>query len=559
MTNTLDRVPGTDRALSEEERQALQAYSPQAWLLSKGALTNKGRPMEWIDRLWQHEILIDQSPEQAIRKASQVGCSTIEIFKVFWQSEHRCVNTIYVLPNDKLVTKFVRSKVNPIMRFNHIPTLDADSVEMKSIGTGDRMSFVFFQGSWTDREAISVDADILIFDEEDFCKPNVLGDYESRVNASDLAWKHHLSTPTFPNQAIDYQWERSDQKHWFVKCENCGHEWYMDWPDNVCYERQVYQCAKCHAELSRNARRGGRWVAKWENMPVSGFWVNQQFCAWIDAADLIEKEKRLGKQHLYNYCLGKPYAGTDISISEGLITHALRSGEPDKKTPVCVGVDVGGTTQHHVTIGPPAGVTEILSISWDETDGSEGFDRISNIIRHYDTRGLETVVIDGNPKNEKSRKLAEEWPYKVYLSFFSDADRKVTPYDFDDEKQNVINDRHQTISLAVEDLRAGRLGLYLDSLEPEFSKFKRHWSNVFLQTVTDKNGNEKQQWANGGNPDHYALATGYLRLAHKRFRFADPDLRTERSDDEVIADPNTEPDHPVFAVKSESDDSWYYG
>jgi len=555
-TATMAPAP-TETRLSADERKAIEAYSAQAWLLSIGAMTNKGKPMEWEDRLWMHQILVDQTPEKVVRKASQVGMSTCEIFTILHKAVHDNISAIYILPDDKLVSSFVRSKVNPIMTFNSIPTADADSIEMKSIGDKTHRSFLFFQGSWTEREAISIDADILVFDEMDFCKQEVLVNYESRINASDLAWMHRFSTPTAPNQCIDFHFQRSDQKHWFVKCSSCGYEWYLDWPENVCYERGVFQCSRCHAELTRESRRGGRWVNKWANRPISGYWVSQMSCAWVEATKLIDIEQRLGKQYLFNYCLGKGYAGSDITVSEGLITHALRNGVPEKMDGLCIGIDVH-SREHHYTVGPQAGITEMGSFLFDPEDPAAGFDKIENLIRHHNP---ETVVIDGNPHTNKSRALAATFPYKVYLSFFRPQDKSPDPYDFDDVKFNVISDRHLLISKTVEDFNAGRIELYVDPKDSSFKTYKRHWGNMFLKTETDKDSVERQVWDNGGNADHFALATCYRQLALRRYQFADPNLKTGKTEEEVLAkkDPGWSNGSIMPDITEDEDNAWYYG
>jgi hypothetical protein len=87
----------------------LEATNAMAWLLAIHAVTNKRSPMVWEDRLWLHQILVDESREQVVKKCAQIGMSTIEIFKTLHACIHRIINAIYTLPTDSDVNEFVSS------------------------------------------------------------------------------------------------------------------------------------------------------------------------------------------------------------------------------------------------------------------------------------------------------------------------------------------------------------------------------------------------------------------------------------------------------------------
>ena len=539
--------------LTERQRLDLEADNCQAWMTYMGAVQNKNKPMEWRDRYWMLDIINDTYPEQVVRKAAQIGMSTCEIFRVLHEATHRVINVIYILPHYDAVKQFVSSKVDPIMEYNSIPTSGKNSLEEKIIGDGREKSFLFFKGSWTEREAIMIDADYLVSDEKDYCDQGVLETYESRIKASNLGWTHKFSVPTAPNKRIDRDFQASDQHHWFVKCPSCGDKWYLDWPDSVDYDREIYVCQKCLSEITDDARRDGEWVNKWEkgNKP-RGYWVSQLMAPWISVGGpkgLIAEEKRVGKQYFTNYCIGKGYAGSDVTISEGLISACLSSERPEKKD-MCLGIDVGGT-QHHWVIGNEKGIYEIGIIEYAESDGDKGYNRLAAKMTEYDVK---TCVIDGNPRTNESREFADTFSYKVFLSYFRPQERQPEPFYYDEDNFNVIADRHRVLSSVIKEFATGKIGLFFDPNHEHYDTFTKQWSALYLKTETDKDGVERQTWDDGGDPAHFAFATTYMRMAVGRYKAWEPVNETSLTEDRKEEKAGV----LIFAEK-EDDYDWYYG
>lgn len=541
--------------LTETQRRSLEAASTQAWMEYRGAVTNKGEPMEWIDRLWLHAILVDQSPELVVRKGAQIGMSTVEIFKVLHECYFKNIIAIYILPTDTFVKEFVTAKVDPIMKFNSIPTSGKDSISEKFLGSGETQSFLFFKGSWTERAAIMLDADYLVFDEMDFCDPDVLQTYLSRVKASGQAWMHRFSTPTYPNKRIDGAYQKTDMRHWFVKCSHCGYDWYLDWPlvhdgkgiaGNVDFDRKCYVCAKCQGVITDDDRRSGHWVRKWrEGDRTHGYWVSQVMAPWISCADLIAEEQVVSKDYFLNFSIGKPYAGSDVNVSRGLITAALRSSRPDVRE-LCMGVDVHGH-EHFFVIGDERGPREWGSIPFTDSDEDKGYNRIHAKMTEHD---IKTCVIDGNPHTEESRAFAEAHPNKVFLCYFRPLEQSPSPQVFDEDKYIVNAERQRVITRTVSEFQKGQVGLYIDPFDMEFDRYVAHWGNLYLKRETGRDGQEREIWDNGGDPDHYALATVYQRMALHRFGFNEPELVAVPEKDEP------EPGMPIMA-EEEEDYEWY--
>ena len=69
---------------------------------------------------------------------------------------------------------------------------------------------------------------------------------------------------------------------------------------------------------------------------------------------------------------------------------------------------------------------------------------------------------------------------------------------------------------------------------------------------------EKQEWTSDGDPDHYALATVYFRMAVNRFEnFIDWDEPVKTTAAATV-EPDFDPEAVIMAEKVEDYD-WYYG
>ncbi len=135
-------------------------------------LTDNGEPFEFVDRSYLVQPMEDSSPHLVIQKASQVGATEFAINRALSFADNHQVKVIYTFPTAEDVKTFSNSRLNPAIRGS--PYLSRrvggiDNVSLKSIGD----SFIYFRGSWTERQAISIPSDFNIHDEIDFSKPDI--------------------------------------------------------------------------------------------------------------------------------------------------------------------------------------------------------------------------------------------------------------------------------------------------------------------------------------------------------------------------------------------------
>jgi len=140
--------------MDEKEKQK---SSILYWIKQNGIKSESGDPIEFADHRFMLDIYADRTPIQVIRKASQVGASTMEILRTLHGARFWGINQIYTLPTGDDVLKFVQSKVNRIMDVNPVvkqgvAPKSIDSIEQKQIGK----SFIYFKGTFTEREASTI-------------------------------------------------------------------------------------------------------------------------------------------------------------------------------------------------------------------------------------------------------------------------------------------------------------------------------------------------------------------------------------------------------------------
>lgn len=210
----------------------LSEVSILAWINENGIKNEKGEVLSFKDHLFLFDLYKDWSPQQVIMKAAQVGASTMMNVKPFWLMKATGMDVIYTLPTDSDVVDFVGGKTNRIIAQNKVIqdlTSDRDTIEQKQVGK----SVIYYRGTHTKKAAMMITADLLIHDEVDASRLDVIEDYETRLKHSKYKWRWYFSHPSAEGSGIHKYWLESDQKHWFIKCSFCNVEQYLSWPDSI--------------------------------------------------------------------------------------------------------------------------------------------------------------------------------------------------------------------------------------------------------------------------------------------------------------------------------------
>ena len=463
---------------------------------------DKGQPIEFRNHRFLKDIYDDFSPVQVIRKASQVGFSTMAILKTFWAAKHRGYNIIYTLPTFGDVGQFVPSKVNSLIENNPFLvawTKDKDSVSQKKIGKG----FIYYRGTFSHKTeaekmeagvGIMLSADLLCMDEADRSDQAILEQYESRLEASDYRGKWYFSNPSSPRTRSQKLWEESDQKHWFVKCSHCGKWQYLDYWLNI--KDGQFVCQHCGGIITDDDRIQGQWARKYKNRDISGYYISHLMCPWISARQIQKEYETKTKQYFYNFVLGLPYVGSDIIVNRDVILRNIDE-EENFQTQNVMGVDVG--LRKHYVLGNQQGIFKVgTTDKWEE---------IEQLIKLYD---IETVVIDALPDLTEPRKLRDKYIGKIWLSYYKKEIRKADFVNWDIKTHTVYSDRNKLIQAGIDKLINRQIRFQMKA--EELIDYIKHWGSLYKITEKDNLGIERDIWETSGE-DHFVHATNYFQLA----------------------------------------------
>lgn len=463
--------------------EQLADSSPLAWIILNKFVTENQKQLEFSNHRYLIDLIADLHPDQVWRKSAQVGGSVASIIKSLWLAKHLGVNVGYVLPSQNIVKDFVTPKVDPLIVSNAIirDVVSRDSVALKQVG--DR--FVYFRGAFSEREAISISLDVLILDELDRMPDmNIVNIYDSRLQASEYSWRWRLSNPSSVGFGVDALYNDSDQRHWFITCHHCNHEWFIDFePDGSCHyvdkQERIYACGKCHKELSDDDRRDGRWVAKYPKRYRHGYWISQLIVPYVSAKKILEQYEESSPDFFYNFVLGKAYTPSDLVVNRETI---LRANAPStiNKSEVAMGVD-NGVLKTYI-LGTPDGIfAHGQTESWDE---------IEQLKLMYNA----TMVIDPNPYPTIPKQFVDKYKGSAYICYFKQdtKDLNIAKWGNGLNASVVYADRTKIIDLVAQEITDCKVLFREHSSKLE--DIITHWNNLYRTTIEKDDGRSVSTW-----------------------------------------------------------------
>ena len=488
--------------MDEQQLNDLISSSPLAWVSLNKFVNENQTALEFGDHRFMIDIYADDSDDLVCKKSAQVGFSVMAILKALWEAKYGGWNIIYALPTNNVVQDFVKPKVNPLINSN--PAIEKivseDSVSYKRVGNRN----LFFKGGYSDRDAISITGDLLIIDEYDRMPDmGVVNTFDSRLQASKRPRRWRFSNPSQIGYGVDALYQDSDQMHWFIKC-NCGHEWYIDFDkhDNennhyIDQQLRAYVCGKCHAELSDQQRRNGRWVAKYPNRKRRGYWISQLIAPWVSAERILEQKEESSVDFFYNFVLGKAYTPSDLIVNRQTILRACAPSTIPRLN-VAMGVDQNAAEQIVVAATPQGQFYHGKVESWEE-------------VERLKLTWNAVVVTDPMPYPTKPKALADKYN-DWYLCYFKSQDGlSILQW----KGQIVYADRTRLLDIVASEITEAK---YLFRERPnELEDYIADWSNLYRTTTEKPDGKIKSEWLKKENKESdYSLATAYCRIALSR-------------------------------------------
>lgn len=525
-TTVIDGIEYTQ----EEIAQAADLY-PYTWVLQHQIKNEVGIPIDFDKRPWLKAIYNDLSPNQVWLKPPQIGATVANTLKSLWVAKTLKRQIIYTLPTQGDVQDMVGGSFNRIIAQNPILmewVKDHDTVEQKSVGD----SMIFYRGTFTQKQAMMIPSGLNIHDEVDASDPGVITQYETRLQAQeDGGWRWYFSHPSLAGHGVDVYWQQSDQKEWYITCNECKEEQTLIWPDSISVERACYICKHCKRELLGKVRTNGIWRDKdgraWDgvlspNYRFSGWHVSQLMLYNKSAQDIINafNDPQKDKQYFYNYVLGLPYLGSDDRIDPKTVLQNCVDEVNEQEGRTIIGMDTGHGI--HYTLMNKQGVF-YYGYDGEITATKTPYNTIERLLNRFPRS---VVVSDQGGDLIGIRQLQAKYPGRVFLCFYHKDRKTVDLVDWgeNDEYGKVRVDRNRMMTLIVEQLRdIGRVRL--NGARDEWAEFAAHFGNLYREKVEvkDTRGKDNRElygseyvWKRNG-PDHWCHALLYAVVGLQRY------------------------------------------
>lgn len=492
----------------------LDQISIHSWIQSNGIKTENGSPLDFHTHRFLFDIYADRSPLIMAIKAAQIGFTTYEILKSAHEAKNENIDIIYVLPTADDVKQFSGGKTNRIIDNNPIMqewTNDKDSVEQKKFGKAT----VYYRGSWTERTALMISAKKLIVDELDRCKPAIVEQYDSRLQHVINPRKAFFSNPTIPDFGIDVYWKKSDQKKWHVK-HACGQQFVLG-ENCINYQKEIYECPKCHGEITDEERRMGDWIptstGEW-----SGYWIPLWINPMFSAAKIANYKRTKTPEYFANFVAGLPYVNPNDALTLPALMKCLSSRVNEQATRTILGLD-SGHNLHYIMLNKDGAFFNGYCPSVEENP-TPNYDPYDEIDRRLTEDKNAILLADQGGDLIGIRKLQAKHKGRVFLVWFTKETKtqQLIRWGEGPEYGKVLVDRNRVIQLVVDqinDVRFAFNGTYED-WQPVFE----HALNIYrTREITDENEPTygwRWVWKRKG-PDHLFLALVYAVIGLDRF------------------------------------------
>jgi hypothetical protein len=349
---------------------------------------------------------------------------------------------------------------------------------------------------------------MIVIDEKDEADPSACEMARKRLSHSDYKWELYLSNPTIPNYGIDADFQKSDQRYWFIKCGKCNHwnnplDYFPDCMNKINGEVWL-GCEKCNAKLNKS---DGDWVIKYpSNSKVAhGYQYNQLFSNYVDIKDISEDYKNAlenGRlQIFYNLTLGKAYVTAKEKLEYNMLFDLCDVEFPKEPfagdEPVYMGVDQGKGI--HCVFKKKKGDKILTWFAYHN--------EFEELDKYMDKITL--CIIDALPETRKAREFALRHRGKIYLNFYNANQKGIAKFN----EEQLIVEENRTESLdASHEAFINRLNV-LPSRNKEVEEFALHCSNIAKKLEEDEDtGSKRYVWIKLGD-DHYRHADNYCYIA----------------------------------------------
>lgn len=369
-----------------------------------------------------HAVYEDNHPFLVIRKPSQVGATEFNLSAAAWAADSNYAGrgvVLYLMPTQDMAdrTSHVRMiraiRESPYLRQRAVPepgvARGPANVQRRTIGPG----VIYFCGSEQEAQYSGIDADLVILDEFDLMKEEVLSLARARLRSSQSPRLRVSSTPTISDFGVSQLYEMSDQSHYQLLCGECGTWQEPSFPDSVDWDTVEVVCCNCRSSL--DPWSVGRWVADRPNQPeIRGYQLNRLALPnppLLDMQLALDGKVPTSRETFYRQDLGQPFTSPESRLTPEILDSCVHPWVPQAPLRMNVmGIDVGAKL--HVVIRGR------LKERWYllEAFAVDTFEELEGCFDCYDIR---CCVVDALPETREARRFQKARPGKVWLAQYT--------------------------------------------------------------------------------------------------------------------------------------------
>lgn len=487
------------------------------------------------DHLYLVDMYQEAAREVVYMKAGQIGVSEMLVSYAMHACDQRAADVLYVMPTMHDVSEFSQSRFGPALESSDYLTSivqgasrsirGADKVSLKRI----RNNWLYLRGGTVDnrgyaRQLKSIPVDVLIGDEIDEMDERTMEIGRKRLGHSPIKEVRMASTPSYHGFGVHREWERSDQREWFVPCNHCG-TWQTLEIDQVVEAwddlkrpfvwhgqeegRAWVACIKCGKELDRLAR--GEWVAKYPNRDVVGYHPTKLMAAHTPIIEVVRNFQTVDetkRKEAYNQDLGLPYTPAGGRMREADLDACRREygHGPDDGVTAVMGVDVGKVLHAVIRVRADSGNRKQLFAGAVPT-----FEDVGMLMKQY---RVKLCVVDALPETRAARAFQASFTDKiVWLCYYAGSEQGTKtqePATWDYRKGIVNADRTRTL-----DATFARFYEETNTLPAGIRNVEDYYDHLTAQVrvvETKPDGTKVARYVQEMD-DHYAHAENYATIA----------------------------------------------
>jgi phage terminase large subunit GpA-like protein len=277
----------------------------------------------------------------AMMSSAQVGKTEILLNVIGYFAHQDPSPRLAVLPTLEIAEAYSKDRIAPMVR--DTPELTKLIADAKSRDSGNTLLHKRFPGGHLTLAGANSAASLasrpirIVLNDEVDRYPTSAGTEGDPVKLSrkrtNNFWNRKIgmfSTPTTKGiSRIESEWDKSDQRRYFVPCPHCGRKQHLEW-SNIVYdddkpETAAYACRECGSLIQESHKsemiNRGQWRATSVFRGVAGFHLNELYSPWKRWSDVVTdyidaKGKPEEEKIFWNTSLGLPYEDVDGALLE---------------------------------------------------------------------------------------------------------------------------------------------------------------------------------------------------------------------------------------------------